>query len=201
LGDAIQSALMQTLKPIEVIVVNDGSEDNTSEVARKFPVTLIEQSNLGVAAARNIGSAVAEGKWLCCLDADDMLMPTYLERCLELENADIIAANVIFWQDDGIVATRKFKKVLSLEDLVTKNQLPVCSLHRRVMWEKLGGWHEMNGEDWDYWFRAIKSGYKTALVEDFLFVYRRHGKSRIDATIGKTAQIRQEIIERNGLEI
>ena len=76
LSDAIESARAQADASIEIIVVNDGSTDATSRVARRYPdVRLIEQRNQGLSAARNAGLAVAQGTYVVCLDADDRLLP------------------------------------------------------------------------------------------------------------------------------
>lgn len=76
LGDAITSVLEQTHHPIELIVVDDGSTDDTAEVCKGFPeVRYVHQRNAGLAAARNTGIGRATGRYLCCLDADDLLLP------------------------------------------------------------------------------------------------------------------------------
>jgi glycosyltransferase involved in cell wall biosynthesis len=76
LAEAIESAQAQGDAPTEVIVVNDGSTDATSAVARRYPtVRLVEQPNRGLSAARNAGLAAAEGMYVVFLDADDRLLP------------------------------------------------------------------------------------------------------------------------------
>src|SRR5271170_7896548 len=77
LGQAIESALAQVYSPIEVIVINDGSDDDTETVARRFGDKIIYhwQPNRGVSAARSAAVALATGKYIYCLDADDLLAP------------------------------------------------------------------------------------------------------------------------------
>lgn len=86
LGDAIASALGQTYKNIETIVVDDGSDDKTGEVAEKFNVIYIRQENSGLSAARNTGIKNSIGKYLVFLDADDVLLPEALAVNLVIFN-------------------------------------------------------------------------------------------------------------------
>src|SRR5262245_46484951 len=85
LAQAIDSCLAQTHPDVEVIVVNDGSDDNTDEVARGYGdrIRYIPKRNGGVSAARNSGIAVATGRYLKFLDADDHLAPQQIEWHLE----------------------------------------------------------------------------------------------------------------------
>lgn len=80
LGEAIESVLRQTYRPVEVIVVDDGSTDATPEVAARYStVRYVRQENSGLSAARNTGIRESKGKYLLFLDADDRLLPTALE--------------------------------------------------------------------------------------------------------------------------
>ena len=69
----LKSVFAQTLKPEEVIVVDDGSTDNTAALAAELGTTVISQTNSGIAAARNNGIRHASGEWIALLDADDLL--------------------------------------------------------------------------------------------------------------------------------
>ncbi|HRH45599.1 MAG TPA: glycosyltransferase [Pyrinomonadaceae bacterium] len=80
LGEAIESILNQTYQNFEIIVVNDGSTDNTSQVAKSFPkVEIIEQDNAGLAQSRNNGLERSNGEFIVFLDSDDKLFPNALE--------------------------------------------------------------------------------------------------------------------------
>ena len=86
LGKAVSSVLDQQLPPTEIIIVNDGSEDNTSELAHSFEhptVKVIDQSNAGPGAARNAGIQVATGHWIAFLDADDQWQPDFLSHATD----------------------------------------------------------------------------------------------------------------------
>ncbi|WGQ11077.1 glycosyltransferase family 2 protein [Pedobacter gandavensis] len=101
LSDAIESALNQTYKNVQVIVIDDGSTDDTAELVKKYPdVEYHWQKNGGQAAARNKGLKNAKGPILASLDSDDIWYPNFLERCvekLESDHLDFVFAN---WDQD-----------------------------------------------------------------------------------------------------
>src|SRR5690242_20588408 len=83
LPDALQSVLVQTHKEVEIIVVDDGSPDNVSEVLRHYPsVKCVHQQNQGLSGARNAGFRVSTGSHVVFLDADDRMTPNALEAHL-----------------------------------------------------------------------------------------------------------------------
>jgi glycosyltransferase involved in cell wall biosynthesis len=90
-GDAVGSILAQSFRDFEVIVVDDGSTDDTPDVLRQITdqrVRVLRKPNEGCAAARNTGRALARGEFLAFLDADDLWRPTFLERQLEVLEAE-----------------------------------------------------------------------------------------------------------------
>jgi succinoglycan biosynthesis protein ExoO len=106
IAKAIKSALEQTLTDIEVIVVDDGSSDKTVEVAKSFTdqrlKVIVNQQNLGAAAARNRALRAAQGEWIAVLDSDDWYAPERLSKLVSLANeinADMIADDVYFIKD------------------------------------------------------------------------------------------------------
>ena len=80
IGDTIHSVRAQTLAPLEIIVVDDGSSDHTAEVAESLGCHVIRQKNAGVCVARNAGVRAARGEWIALLDHDDLWLPKKLER-------------------------------------------------------------------------------------------------------------------------
>jgi glycosyltransferase involved in cell wall biosynthesis len=83
LEQCIQNVLLQSYKNLEIIVVDDGSKDNTREIAQQYPVKLIQQENQGSAAARNAGIQAATGEYIHFMDADDLINLNFYERMLD----------------------------------------------------------------------------------------------------------------------
>ncbi len=98
LGEAIESVLAQTRPPDEVVVVDDGSTDDSALVAQRYPVRLMQQTNLGASVARNHGVEAAQGDLLAFLDADDLWLPGKLEQQLtwldEQPDLDVVFGRV-----------------------------------------------------------------------------------------------------------
>ena len=110
LRDAVQSALSQTWRPVEILVVNDGSTDCTSDVVATFgtAVKLIEKRNGGLSSARNAGLREATGNFVVFLDADDLLHP----KCLEAGMDELI--NKPYKKSDIITIIRKFSEIVKI---------------------------------------------------------------------------------------
>lgn len=183
-GRAIESALAQTYKPLEVIVVDDGSTDDTEVVVAKYPqVRYIKKENGGVARARNRGIEEAQGEFVCCLDADDAIAPMFVEACMsELKKRPEIslAFTGLQWiKPDGTTGTSPWPAGYDFDkQLKRQNQVPTCCVFRRKMWQRLGGYSSRycpqgaGSEDAEFWTRAGAAGFGAvqATVEP-LFIY------------------------------
>lgn len=124
----LQSIINQTYKNIEIIVVNDGTKDNSLELAKKVQkkdkrITIISQPNAGLSAARNTGIAHAKGKYINFIDSDDYIEPTMIEELYNLvikEKAEISICDFIEESEDGIVLKEKISKnEIQIYDSVT----------------------------------------------------------------------------------
>ena len=175
LPDAIESALNQTYKNVEVIVVNDGSPDNTSAIAKLYPkVRLIEKENGGLSSARNAGIKNAAGGWIITLDADDKLHPEYVEKTIGQN--DIVCTRIEFfgarkgtWKSDLVHPDHS--------DFICSNHINCSSLFKKDVWTLAGGFDEnmrKGYEDWEFWIRATKCGFNVTILDDTLFYYRKH---------------------------
>jgi len=187
LRQAIQSALDQTVKPHEVIVVDDGSSDNSRQILDPFgdSIILVEQANAGVAAARNNGAAIATGDLLAFLDADDYWQGQKLEKQVQKfsspdigfahcgmtnvdENGNRIDDYIV--GEEGDVAERllRFQPVVIATTIVVK----------RDLFKKVGGYDTNRdlhpSEDWDLCYRLSREA-RLGFVREPLVYYRHHG--------------------------
>lgn len=198
LPDAVNSALNQTV-PCEVIIVNDGSTDNTDEVAKQFYVDkYVVKENGGLSSARNAGIKEATGEWILTLDADDKIAPDFVEKCLKYKDEyDIIGTGQ---QEFGYSNEKHlFKTNPTFQDFVQSNQINCCSLYRKKIWEELGGYDEemkIGYEDFDLWLRATHKGYKVVTIPEYLFFYRKHGISMVTNAIKNHNQIKRYMLSK-----
>jgi glycosyltransferase involved in cell wall biosynthesis len=172
---AIESCLAQTHPPIEVIVVDDGSTDDTAAIAAGFPapVRLIRQANGGPASARNHGARIATGEWLALLDADDVWFADKLRA--QLEYATDPGIGVIYSLFDNY-SGRADPIEPGFSDLWRYNWIGNSSaLVRRSAFESVGGFHEdralMSVEDYNLWIRLAAAKWRLVLCPRILVHY------------------------------
>lgn len=194
LVDAIESTLNQTARVDEIIVVDDGSTDNSLEIARKYEpkIKVISQVNKGLASARNTGimnthpydPQVPEGtEYILFLDADDILLPNCIERIYDIEresHADIISPSFKCFgkaQDEVILMPSP-----TIADFKTGNRVGYCSAIRREALLEIGGYNPKmvwGWEDYDLWFDLLKRGKKMVTIPEVLWLYRTKEVSMI----------------------
>jgi len=220
IDDALESVIGQTFRNFEIIIVDDGSDDKATinmlaEIERKGKgkLEIIRQKNQGVSSARNNGIRMARGKYICCLDADDKLAPTYIEKCvatLESENLDICYSYAqLFGDEDWIWKTADF----DIKVLKKINCVPTAAVFKRSIWKKVGGFNpeiEIGAEeraagrfvggapgrgyeDWNFWISIAEHGGRGKLIPEPLFYYRRHGGAR---GIGDNAEIHEKLVKK-----
>ena len=190
LADAIESCLRQTHQDIEIIVVNDGSTDNTQEVAERYPVRHIYRENGGLAAARNTGIEHAKGEFLQFLDADDILLPEKISRCLavfeQYPDTDIVYTDFELRAEDMQSAlpnldTRPKPEGAGKRDVLRKliNEtatfwVPHCVLVKTEVIRAVGCFEEgcLGVEDWNCWIKLAASDANFQYLNEKLVWYR-----------------------------
>lgn len=184
---AFYSALAQTYRDLEVVLVDDGSTDLTPELVALYaertptarPVRRVTQANAGLSSARNAGIEKAEGDYLLPLDADDALHPLAVERMAEILDAEPETSIVYCYREDFGEIRRKIPTFdwETQVKILDNNYLCYASMYRREVWEKIGGYDpivsRLGGmEDYDFWRRAYKAGFKGKLIPEYYFLYR-----------------------------
>ena len=198
---AVESVLAQTRPADEIIVVDDGSSDDTADlVRRRFPQVIYHyQENAGLAATRNAGARLARGSVLGLLDADDEWVPTKLERQLAVldrrPDLGAVGCHRIRIAEDA--EGRELSRTPSrhadggLDELDFAQEFwsnRVCGasvLFRREVFEGLGGYDASFRacEDMDMWLRLLGAGHKLAVLREALYIFYDHPgslRSRLD---------------------
>jgi glycosyltransferase involved in cell wall biosynthesis len=180
LAEAIESALEQSHAPYEVIVIDDGSTDETYEVALRYApeVKVLRQPQMGLVEAHNRGLRESGGEYITRLDADDVLRQAYVETLLAQllrtpSAAYAYGAMEYFGARSGVLSAPPFSPAL----LLVGNYVNSSALVRRADAVAVGGFHpnsENAWEDWDFCLRLLESGRYGVAVPEALLRYRRH---------------------------
>jgi glycosyltransferase involved in cell wall biosynthesis len=188
LPEAVASVVAQTWPHLHIVVVDDGSPDDTAAVARALiaqhpdrHIELVRQPNRGLAAARNRGIAATSAPYVLPLDADDRLAPDAVERLLQalVAHGGDVATPLgrTFGDEDRPLPTRPATR----RRLLAANCLVYASLFRRELFDRIGGYRpDAPGyEDWDFWLSALEHGARFVHVRAPLFHYRKHGHTML----------------------
>lgn len=210
LEDALNSVLNQTFTDWECIIANDGSTDNTEQIAKKYVKSdnrfkYIYQENKGLSGARNTGIRDSVGEYFQFLDADDLILPEKLQLQVDfLENNpkfDVIYSDFRwfkFFSKNKYLPSEKRLPGAILDRLILEECMPIHSfLLRKRCIEKAGLFDESLEcyEDRDFWVRIAYSGFKFYSMDKILALYRVHDANMSRDTLrqakGKVAFIKK----------
>ena len=190
IGEAIASVFAQTLRDIELIVVDDGSTDDTQAVLRSLAdnrMTIIRQENAGVSAARNAGLAAARAPYIFFLDADDVLKRDALAKMSgtldRMPQRVACFAHHMKIAEDGSPLSKPadlrwkfFPAADTLRHLIAKNFIACGAICiRTAAARSVGGFNRTLklGEDWEFWCRLAALGDFAAMPDDVVLLYRQ----------------------------
>ena len=187
LREAVDSALAQTHKPLEIIVVDDGSTDGTLAILAGYGsrIRVFRQENTGQSAARNVGISKAAGEWIGFLDQDDLWDPRKIEKQLAAatEGVDAILSDLRMIDDNGVTTRERCYNLprnarLALGDIITNPGWSQMMVVRRRALEAVGGFDRTNRfgtEDYQLRLRLAATGHNFRYVDEVLASYRWHG--------------------------
>ena len=181
LDEALQSVLDQSYQNWECIIVNDGSPDDTDEVAKKWiekddRFVYLYKDNGGLSSARNAGIDKARGEFILPLDADDKIGSNYVTLAVESFHEDASLKVVYckaekFGEEEGLWNLSQF----SIYDLAHHNMIFCSAFFRKKDWELVDGF-DLNMiyglEDWEFWIAILKNGGNVKCLNEVGFYYR-----------------------------
>ncbi len=210
------SVFEQTFKDFEVILVDDGSQDKTKEILKKYnkKIRYIYQENKGTAAARNTGIKAAKGEYIAFLDQDDLWLPQKLEEQVRILDKKPKVGLVFcgsfllcegrligfFHAKLGVTSTIPAKDVFN--QLIEENFIPTLTvLLRKETFDKLGFLREdlVGTDDHEMWLRVAEYGYRFEAVRKKLAIYRIHPEAqsrRFKNMYQNTAKIYDQLLKR-----
>jgi len=188
LDEAVSSVLAQSFQDFEILIVDDGSTDEaTQAVIAQYsrPKTrVIRTEHVGLAAARNLGIGQAKGRYLCALDADDRLEPSFLDKMVRVLDGDESVTFSSSWLRTFGDETWEWKpERCDLPTLLWEDTVLTAALVRRDAVVAVGGYDtnmpEQGDEDWDLWLTLVERGCRGAILPEILFNYRRRAGSML----------------------
>lgn len=191
--EALDSLEAQALRPTRVIVINDGSTDDSAEVIKKYiaeaqkrkssiTYDFIDQKNSGIIKTKNLALELVDTTWMMFLDADDILKPTYIEECIRsarLHRSDVVYTDMeMFGAVSTLHRTAKYNKML----LRSVNFVHNSALMKTDLFKRSGGYKQkmsIGFEDWELYLTLSELTNRFFYINKPLFLYRRHeGASR-----------------------
>ena len=206
LHETLSSVFAQGYDNWEAIIVNDGSTDNTAEIAKKWiskdeRFVYYEKINEGLGKTRNFGIKRARGIFILPLDADNLIMPQFATEAVNILKGDINVGVVhgdaeYIGEKSGLWKIPGFK----IENMLLDNYIDACAIYRKNLWLEVGGYDEnlpsMGLEDWELWlaFGAINVNFLH--LQKITFRYRVSKNSMINVLSNNNAEVTKEYIAK-----
>ena len=188
--ECVDSVLNQTYRPIEIIIVDDGSNDNTPIILKQLAeqhseIQILHQENAGPGAAREHGRLAAKGEYIQYLDSDDLLLPEKFTFQVTALNQNVDADVAYGKTDSAKIGEQRIQQALKQTGVIHKAIFPAMlkqrwwststALHRRSVTDRAGPWMQTsNEEDWEYDCRIASLGGSLIYVDHFVSVTRSH---------------------------
>lgn len=193
IGETIQSVLGQTFQDFEIIIVDDGSQDNTQEVVSRFPVKYFYQENCGVSAARNTGIKLSSGQYIAFLDSDDLWLRHALEKGVaaldKYPEAGFSYGQAYLMDERGLIFGQSKSSFLQhssvldgrqfIREMLSTYNVPIgATMYRRLCLDTVGGFNEAMKMAEDRAFHAsLAKRYHVVYIAEPLLKWRVHSRS------------------------
>jgi glycosyltransferase involved in cell wall biosynthesis len=208
LDQAVQSVLCQSFEDFEIIIIDDGSTDPATRhlfTSYRRPKTRILRTlNQGLAKARNLGIEEAKGRYISCLDADDLLEPDFLRHTVEVLEANPSFAFASCWLKTFGDRNFEWSSTCDFPWLLVGNTVCTAALTRREALAVVGGFDAgmpvAGYEDWDLAISLVERGLRGTVIPEYLFRYRiRKGSMSSSCTApGNHAVLMRYLVEKHG---
>jgi len=181
LNDAIESLNAQTFRDFEIIIVDDASSDEeTLKILSRLSQDNIKvihlEKNSGLSTARNTGIKIAKGDYILPLDADDKILPTYLEKAKEIldmnKDTGIVYCEAEFF---GLKTGKWPLPPYSFPEILVGNMIFATAMYRKTDWQNVGGYNKNmihGNEDYDFWLSILELNREVYQIPEILFNYR-----------------------------
>lgn len=211
LAETLDSVLSQTYQNWECIIINDGSTDNSEQIAQTYcnkdsRIHYYNQDNQGLSMARNNGIRHCHGEYIIPIDADDTIYPEYIALAVAVldERSDI---KIVYCRAEFFGSrTGEWKlQAFSLQTLLANNCIFCSAMYRRKDYDATIGYNpNMRGgfEDWDFWLSILEQGGTAYQIPKILFRYRKKEQSMfVDLVADKRKQqnLRKQIVQNHPL--
>lgn len=204
ISEMIDSVLQQSFTDYEIIIVNDGSTDNSWDIIKEFErenIKVINSTHKGTSAARNLAIEQARASIIMNLDADDKISPDLLQKAYNVFesncNAGIVYSDCEFF---GAKNKKYNPGEYDLKSMLRNNRIISAAFFRKIDWESVGGYSDVflyGLEDWDLWLGILTLGREVFKIRGSVVYYRtydnltesRSGRRKVDRLKSKYSKL------------